>query len=239
MKRLTLEMGGNDAAIVRADVDVATVAPKVFSSAFGNTGQVCCAIKRVFVDERIFDEFTKEMAKCAEAAKAVCGDGFSPEVKYGPLNNKMQFDKVSELVNDAQSHGAVVHAGGKPMVTDSGGYFYEPTIITGVAEGVRLVDEEQFGPVLPIMPYKTDPEALARANNTKFGLGASVWGRDLATANKLAGHMQAGTVWVNDHCSLTGAPFGGFKSSGLGRELGIADVEAFTECQTRRLAKVV
>jgi acyl-CoA reductase-like NAD-dependent aldehyde dehydrogenase len=118
-----------------------------------------------------------------------------------------------------------------------GGFFYEPTIISGVAEGVRIVDEEQFGPVLPILSYKTETEALLRANATEYGLGGSVWSTDKAAANEMAAKLQAGTVWVNDHMSLTGAPFGGFKSSGLGRELGIADVDTFTECQTLKLAK--
>jgi acyl-CoA reductase-like NAD-dependent aldehyde dehydrogenase len=240
VKRITLEMGGNDAAIVRQDIDIKAMAPKIFEGAFGNTGQVCCAIKRCFVHESIVDAFTAEMAKCAEAAKVASGDGFAEGVKYGPLNNKMQFDKVSDLVEDAKANGAVIHAGGKAMTMTGdteGGYFYEPTIISGVAEGVRIVDEEQFGPALPILSYKTEKEALMRANATEYGLGGSVWSADANAANELAAKLQAGTVWVNDHMSLTGAPFGGFKSSGLGRELGIADLSTFTECQTLTLEK--
>ena len=125
VKRITLEMGGNDAAIVRSDADVKEMAPQVFASAFANTGQVCCAIKRCFVHESIADEFTAEIAKVAEAARATTGDGFKSGVELGPLNNKMQFDKVSAIVEDAKANGAIVHAGGKPMETAEGGFFYE------------------------------------------------------------------------------------------------------------------
>lgn len=134
---------------------------------------------------------------------------------------------------------ATVLAGGQPVATlhAAGGYYYEPTIVTNIAEGVRLVDEEQFGPALPVMRFSDDDEAIARANATKFGLGGSVWGSDIAGANALAARISSGTVWVNDHLTLTGAPFGGFRWSGLGRELGKADLDTFSECQTLMLAK--
>eukprot|EP01001_Neometanema_parovale_P005099 NODE_1791_length_1608_cov_129.851852_g1705_i0.p1 GENE.NODE_1791_length_1608_cov_129.851852_g1705_i0~~NODE_1791_length_1608_cov_129.851852_g1705_i0.p1 ORF type:complete len:493 (+),score=153.83 NODE_1791_length_1608_cov_129.851852_g1705_i0:60-1481(+) len=234
MKRVTLELGGNDPAIVRSDCDVKETAPKVFAGAMGNTGQVCCAIKRVFVHESIFDGFCAELAECAKKAKV--GDGFEEGVEFGPLNNKMQFDKVSELVEDAKKNGAKILAGGNPDTTKPG-FFYPPTIIADVKEGFRIVDEEQFGPVMPVMKYSDDEEALERANDTVYGLGGSVWSKDIATANRLADRIQSGTVWVNEHMALTGAPFGGFKSSGLGRELGRADIDCFTECQTLKLAK--
>lgn len=233
VKRVTLEMGGNDPAIVRADCDPAEVAPKLFGSAFGNTGQICCAIKRCYVHESIYDKFVEEMAKCAKAAK--CGDGFEEGVEYGPLNNKMQYDRVSELVEDAKASGGTIVTGGA-AIEGKDGFFYQPTIVTDVKEGVRLVDEEQFGPALPIMSYSDDDEAIKRANATVYGLGGSVWGKDLSAANALACRIRSGTVWVNDHASLTGAPFGGFGQSGLGRELGAADIDTFTECQTLKLA---
>ena len=145
VKRVTLEMGGNDAAIVRADADVKAVAPEIAGKAFFNTGQVCVAIKRCFVHESIFDDFVAEITSAAKRAKV--GDGFEPGVMYGPLNNKMQFDRCKELFEDAVKHGAKVHCGGEALPGD--GYFFKPTILTNVKEGVRIVDEEQFSPVLP------------------------------------------------------------------------------------------
>jgi len=242
VRRVTLEMGGNDPAIVREDVDIATTAQKVFNGAFENTGQICCAIKRCYVHQSIFPEFVDEVVKCAN--KAVVGDGFAKGVAYGPLCNEMQYRKVIELVEDARKNGAKIHCGGKPMAEreivggqGTGGYFYKPTIITGVKEGSRIVDEEQFGPVLPIMPYQNDEEAIERANSSHYGLGGSVWTKDIAMGNKLAERVLSGTVWVNDHLAVTAAPFGGFRESGIGREGGKADLSTFTELQTLQLAK--
>ena len=141
VKRVTLEMGGNDAAIVRKDVDVKAMAPKVFSGAFNNSGQICCAVKRCFVHEDIFDEFKDELVRCAE--KATFGDGFEVGVEYGPLNNKMQLDKVSALVEDARAQGCEVLCGGGRR-EGSRGFFYEPTIVSNIKEGVRLFDEAQM-----------------------------------------------------------------------------------------------
>lgn len=242
VKRVTLEMGGNDPAIVREDVDVAETAQKVFNGAFENTGQICCAIKRCYVHQSIFPEFVSEITKCAN--KAVVGDGFGEGVNYGPLCNEMQYSKVSDLVEDARKNGAEIHCGGKPMDESdivggrgTGGYFYKPTIITGVKEGSRIVDEEQFGPALPIMPYQNDEEAIERANSSHYGLGGSVWTKDVSLGNKIAERILSGTVWVNDHLAITGAPFGGFRESGIGRESGKADLATFTEIQTLQLAK--
>jgi acyl-CoA reductase-like NAD-dependent aldehyde dehydrogenase len=234
MKRVTLECGGNDPAIVRADADIAAAAKGIFGSAMANTGQLCCAAKRVFVHESIMDQFTEEFTK--QAATAKFDDGFADGVTHGPIQNKMQFDRVSELVEDAKVNGANILTGGA-ATEGTPGYFYPPTVITGVKEGVRIVDEEQFGPVVPIMSYKTEEEALERANNCMFGLGASVWGTDAAAANAMAAQVQAGTVWVNQHSDLTGAPFGGMKWSGIGRELGRSDWSSFTELQTCRFVK--
>eukprot|EP01059_Diplonema_ambulator_P011760 TRINITY_DN217_c0_g1_i13.p2 TRINITY_DN217_c0_g1~~TRINITY_DN217_c0_g1_i13.p2 ORF type:complete len:568 (+),score=268.54 TRINITY_DN217_c0_g1_i13:56-1759(+) len=234
VKRMTLEMGGNDAAIVRGDVDVKKAAAGVFGGAFANTGQVCVAVKRAYVHSSIYDEFVKELVKNAEEAKF--GDGMEATTMYGPLNNKMQFDKVCEFVEDAKKNGAKIETGGKPM--DRDGYFYEPTIVSGVKEGFRIVDEEQFGPVLPVIPYDDDEDALARANGTKYGLGGSVWSSDIEVANKMAARMESGTVWVNEHLGDTdGAPFGGMKHSGLGRENGCADLAAWTEMQSLKTVK--
>jgi len=242
VRRVNLEMGGNDPAIVRGDVDIPATAQQVFNGAFENTGQICCAIKRCYVHQSIYNEFVSELVNCAN--KAVVGDGFSKGVQYGPLCNEMQYNKVSELVEDARKNGAQILCGGKAMDESEiiggkgkGGYFYKPTIVTGVKEGSRIVDEEQFGPALPVMSYETDEEAIARANSSEYGLGGSVWTKDLITGNKLAERILSGTVWVNDHFTLTGAPFGGFRESGIGRELGKADLGTFTELQTLQLAK--
>jgi len=233
IKRVTLELGGNDAAIILDDVDVDKIAPRVFGSAMANTGQICCAIKRAYVHEKVYDRFVERLAQCAREAKV--GDGFEEGVQYGPLNNQMQFERVKELVEDAKKNGATIVEGGSPL--NRPGFYYAPTIITNVKEGVRIVDEEQFGPVLPVIIFQDIEEVLGRANGTDYGLGGSVWSSDIHKANDLASRLVAGTVWVNDHVTLTGGPFGGFKRSGLGRELGKEDITAFTEPQTLRFAK--
>ena len=148
MKRVTLELGGNDAAIVRADCDVAAVAPKLFAAAFANSGQICCAVKRVLVHESLLDELTAALVQCAEEAAGRMGNGFAEGVEYGPLNNLAQLQRVEELVQDARSRGCDILCGGRRRA--GSGFFYEPTIVGGISEGVRLFDEEQFGPVLPV-----------------------------------------------------------------------------------------
>eukprot|EP00932_Pfiesteria_piscicida_P007640 SRR837773.17803.p1 GENE.SRR837773.17803~~SRR837773.17803.p1 ORF type:complete len:319 (-),score=137.15 SRR837773.17803:81-965(-) len=213
LKRLTLELGGNDAAIVLDDADPKVAATGVFNQAMGNTGQICIAVKRCYVHESKFDEVVKHLTAMAQKAKV--GDGFEEGVEYGPINNKMQFERVKELVEDAKKAGANVLAGGAPLKRD--GYFYPPTILTGVAEGTRIVDEEQFGPVLPVMPYSDLDEVIRRANGTRFGLGASVWSTNMERATDVAGRLEAGTTWVNKHGDLTpDVPFGGSKESGVG-----------------------
>jgi aldehyde dehydrogenase (NAD+) len=229
LKRVTLELGGNDAAIVREDVDVQKAAEGIIVAAMMNSGQVCAAVKRVYVHESKYAEFCE--AAAAAASQCKFGDGFSADVTHGPVNNKMQFDRVKELVEDAKAHGGKVLCGGAP--TTEKGYFFPATVVTGIKEGVRLVDEEQFGPVLPIMSYSTDEEALQRANSTKFGLCGSVWTSDLTKGSQIASQLECGTAWVNRHAELLpGAPFGGVKCSGLGREHSAdSAVEAFTEAQ--------
>ena len=159
-----------------------------------------------------------------------------PDTDFGPLNNKNQLRIVSELVEDAKANGAKIETGGK--AGEGAGFFYEPTIVTNVSEGVRLVDEEQFGPALPVIKFSDEDDAVARANNTKFGLGASAWSGDIDKANSIARRLIAGTVWVNEHVGNTySAPFGGFKTSGLGREAGACDIDTYTEVQSVKLAK--
>src|SRR6266849_3582269 len=182
LKRVTLELGGNDPAILLDDVDPATVAESVFRQAFANNGQVCSAIKRVYVPEAIYDTVVEALAEKARAAKV--GDGTLPDTELGPINNKPQFERVSGLVADAIAGGARAAAGGKPM--DGPGYFFQPTILADVTDGVRIVDEEQFGPALPVIAYRDIDDALARANATHFGLSGSVWGADPVRAGQVA-----------------------------------------------------
>ena len=172
LKRITLELGGNDAAIILPGTDPKEVAPKIFMGAMMNAGQVCLAIKRVYAPEEIYDELCNELAKLAK--EAVVGDGMNPDTQIGPIQNKTQFEKVKGFLEDAHAHGKVI-AGGKAL--DREGYFIAPTIVRDIPDDARLVREEQFGPVTPVMKYKDLDDAIARANATEYGLGGTVWGR--------------------------------------------------------------
>lgn len=234
LTRLQLELGGNDAAIVLPDVDVAEIAPLVYRGAFALSGQICAAIKRLYVHESIFEEFVGALVAIAESARP--GAPFEEGVTMGPSTTEPQFERVRWLIRDAREHGAVVRTGGDPL--DRPGYFHPPTILTGVAEGVAVVDEEQFGPVLPVMSYRTVDEAVERANGTPFGLGSSVWTSDLAEGRRIAGRLRAGGAWVNRHPHVgPDVPFGGVKNSGLGREGGDAGIDAFSELKTISVPK--
>jgi acyl-CoA reductase-like NAD-dependent aldehyde dehydrogenase len=226
LKRVSLELGGNDAAIVLPDADVESIAPALFRSAFVNSGQVCMAVKRVFVHESLIERLGAALARLANEAKV--GDGFEPGVELGPVQNRPQFERVLGLMNDALARGGRALAGGKAL--DRPGYFIAPTIIAGVAEGTPLVDEEQFGPVLPLLTFTDVDEAVARANATRFGLGASVWSADTQRASEIARRLEAGTVWINAHGGAApDIPFGGFKESGLGRGMGLIGLKSYTE----------
>lgn len=228
LKRVTLELGGNDPAIVLDDADPAVVSRAIFAAAFLNSGQVCSAIKRVYVPESLHDAVVEGLT--AHASEIRMGDGTDPEVKLGPINNAPQFSRVSELVADALSGGAVATTGGSAM--DRPGYFFQPTILTGVADGTRIVDEEQFGPALPVIPYRDIDDVIERANGTHFGLSGSVWGADEDRAAQVAGRLECGTAWINTHLALAPQqPFGGFKWSGVGIENGSWGLSEFTEVQ--------
>lgn len=228
LKRVTLELGGNDAAILLDDIDVDTIAEKLFWGAFQNNGQVCSAIKRVYVPEQLQDAVVSALAEKARSVKV--GDGNAEGTQLGPINNKPQFDRVSELVADAVHSGATAASGGKPV--DGPGYFFEPTILTGLSDGTRIVDEEQFGPALPVVAYRDESDAIERANATHFGLSGSVWGGDPDRAAGVAAQLECGTAWVNDHLVLAPhQPFGGAKWSGIGVENGPWGLYGFTELQ--------
>ena len=233
LKRITLELGGNDAGIVLGDVDPVETAPKIFGAAFQNSGQVCIAMKRVYVHESIYDAMCDELAKLAEAA--VVGDGLEQGVQFGPLQNKAQYDKVLGYIEEGRKDGRII-AGGAP--SEGKGYFIRPTIVRDIADGSRLVDEEQFGPVLPLIKFKDADDALARANASEYGLGGSIWSKDLNKAYELAGRMDSGTVWINKHADLApNLPFAGAKMSGLGTELGEEGLFEFTQAHVINMAR--
>ena len=233
LKRITLELGGNDAGIVLDDVNPKEAAQKLFDSAFQNSGQVCIAMKRLYVHENIYDEVCDELASIAN--DTIIGDGLEQGTKLGPLNNKMQYDKVKALIEDAKKEGNVIAGGEFP---DKPGYFIRPTIVRDIKEGSRLVDEEQFGPVLPVMSFADESEAIERANASAWGLGGSVWSANPERAYALAEQMDTGTVWINKHAELDPTiPFGGAKMSGLGNELGQEGLQEFTQQKIINMAK--
>ena len=229
IKRLTLELGGNDPAIVLEDADVDAVAPAIFGSAFMNAGQVCIAVKRVYAHEKIYPKLVAKLAELAKGLKV--GNGLEPDTQMGPLNNRPQLELVQSLIEDARQRGAKIVTGGEGIPGEKG-YFLKPTIVTDLDDSARLVAEEQFGPALPILPFRDAADAVERANATLFGLGASVWSSDVDRAAAIAAELDAGTTWVNQHLKLEpDVPFGGQKQSGVGRELGIWGLEEFCELQ--------
>jgi acyl-CoA reductase-like NAD-dependent aldehyde dehydrogenase len=228
LKRVTLELGGNDPAIVLGDVDPKATAQKIFWLAFENCGQICSAIKRVYVPEALYAPVVDELALLARGAKV--GNGLEPGMQIGPINNRPQFERVKELVEDARAHGARIVTGGKAR--PGKGYFYEPTVVADIADGTRLVDEEQFGPALPVIPYRRVEDAIERANATMFGLSGSVWSADVEKGAEVAAQLECGTAWVNQHLALgPHLPFGGAKWSGIGVENGPWGLLGFTEIQ--------
>jgi acyl-CoA reductase-like NAD-dependent aldehyde dehydrogenase len=225
LKRVTLELGGNDAAIVMDDVDPKTVAKKVYEGAMVNAGQVCVAIKRAYVPEGMYDEFCDELANLAK--NAVVDDAFKQGAEIGPVQNKMQYDKLKEMLAEARKQGKVL-AGGEAL--DRPGYFIAPTIVKDLPENARLVQEEQFGPVLPVLKYNDIEDVIARANDSIYGLAGTVWGKDLDKATEVAKRIDSGTVWVNQHLAIdANIPFRGSKESGMGAELGQAGLNEYTQ----------
>ena len=234
LKRITLELGGNDAAIVMSDVDVDSVAPKIFWGAFENSGQICSAIKRVYVPESMYPRMLEQLGELAKGVKV--GNGLDAGTQLGPINNKPQFERVTELVEDAKKHGAKIVTGGSRLGSE--GYFFAPTIVGNISDGVRLVDEEQFGPALPIIPYKDIDDAVRRANATHYGLSGSVWSKDADRGAEVAAQLECGSAWVNQHLAIApNLPFGGAKWSGIGVENGPWGLLGFTEIQVVNVAK--
>jgi acyl-CoA reductase-like NAD-dependent aldehyde dehydrogenase len=234
LKRLTLELGGNDAGIVLPDVDVKAVAPKLFAAAFHNNGQTCACLKRLYVHDSIHDALCDELARLAR--EVVVGNGLDSRSQLGPLQNRAQLDVVIDLAEDARAAGGRILSGGHARAGQ--GYFFEPTIVAGLSNGARLVDEEQFGPILPVIHYVDVDEAIALANDNPNGLGGSVWSSNPVRAAEIGKRLECGTVWINDHGAVQpDAPFGGVKQSGIGVEFGKRGLEEFTTIQTVKIAK--
>lgn len=224
LARLTLELGGNDAGIVLPDTDIADIAENLFWGIFVNTGQTCAALKRLYVHDSQYDAVIDALARLANTTPM--GNGLEAGNLLGPLQNERQFAFVSQLVEDARNRGARIVTGGE-AAAEHGPLFYRTTVVADIEDDARLVKEEQFGPVVPVLRYADIDEAVARANDTAQGLGASVWSRDTKAALDVAKRLNAGTVWINRHAAINPSiPFGGTKTSGYGQEFGLAGLKA-------------
>lgn len=227
LKRVTLELGGNDAAIVMDDADIPTMAPALLARAFFNTGQACALPKRVYVPSRIYDDVIEALV---EAAHALTPRATSGPSAMGPLSTRPQFERVQELVNDAVANGLRPVAGGRPL--EGPGFFHEPTILAEGRNGVRIVDEEQFGPALPVLRYDSIDDAVTRANDTMFGLCGSVWGSDLDRAAAVAERLDCGVTYINAHgVHRPNVQLLGVKWSGVGTEHGQEGMLEYTDAQ--------
>lgn len=225
MKRLTLELGGNDAAIVLPDVDPKQIAEGLFWGGFINNGQTCAAMKRLYVHEDVYEAVCTALTEFAKTIPV--GDGQDEGAILGPVANQMQFDKVKSLVDDAKTKGRVL-LGGAP----GEGLFFPPTLIADLSADDPLVAEEQFGPALPIIKFSDVEDAIAQANDSDNGLGGSVWSKDIGRAKEIAARLHCGSAWINSHGGLNPiAPFGGRKGSGLGVEFGEDGLAEYTDIQ--------
>jgi acyl-CoA reductase-like NAD-dependent aldehyde dehydrogenase len=227
LKRVGLELGGKSAQVVFADADLDAAANGVIAGIFAASGQTCVAGSRLLVEESVHDELVERIAARARTIKL--GDPLDPATEMGPLVNQRQLETVLGLIESAREEGATVVCGGVSR-PELGGLFVEPTIITGTRPEMRVVREEVFGPVLSVMPFGSEEEAVALANDTSFGLAGGVWTKDVHRAHRVAHRMRTGTVFVNSYRLVApGVPFGGYGMSGWGRENGLAAVEEYTE----------
>jgi aldehyde dehydrogenase (NAD+) len=229
LKRLTFELGGKSPNIIFADCDLDAAVAGTEFGLFFNQGQCCCAGSRVFVEDKIHDAFVEKLVKRARARRL--GDPFDTSTTQGPQVDQAQFDKILSYIDKGVDEGAQCLTGGKRW--GKKGFFIEPTVFGGVTDSMSIAREEIFGPVLSILPFRTMDEVIARANQTTYGLAAAVWTRDVAKAHQVAHSVRAGTVWINCYDVFdAAAPFGGFKMSGIGRELGEAGLANYTELKT-------
>ncbi|WP_370031146.1 aldehyde dehydrogenase family protein [Qipengyuania mesophila] len=226
LKRITLELGGNDASIVLPDADVEKVAEQLFWSSFSNAGQVCIAAKRVYIHKDIYDDLSKAITEYAKTV--VVGDGSQQGTGVGPIQNKKQYERVLELIQDAKDNGYKFLTGGDKDPSGTG-YYVPITILDNPPEDARIVAEEQFGPVMPLLKFDTIDEVIERANNSEYGLAGAVWTKDTDKGVEIAEQLETGTVWINEFMQLSPfAPFGGHKQSGFGAEYGVDGLKEFT-----------
>jgi acyl-CoA reductase-like NAD-dependent aldehyde dehydrogenase len=233
LKRLLLELGGNDAAIILDDADVTEVAQRVFNGAMANAGQVCLAVKRVYAPRGMYDALCDELTRLGSAL--VVDDGLNQGAQMGPVQNRQQYEKVLQIIEDARARGNIL-VGGTAIERD--GYFIAPTVVRDLPDDARLVREEQFGPVLPVLAYDSIDEVVSRVNDSEYGLSSTIWTKDVDRGMALALRIEAGTVWVNKH--LDGPmdiPFGGAKQSGIGRAKGVEGLKAFTQAKVINILK--
>ncbi len=234
LKRVSLELGGKSPNIVFADADIDAAVEGAYFGLFFNQGQCCCAGSRLFVEQSIHDEFVAKLVQRAKSQKV--GDPFDPETTQGPQITREQQERVLSFIDSGKKEGATIHCGGgKPNLP---GYFVEPTVFSGVTDGMKIAREEIFGPVMNILPFGNIEEVVERSNRTQFGLAAAVWTRDIKKAHRMARSLRAGTVWINCYDIFdAAAPFGGYKMSGVGRELGEYALQLYTEVKTVYIAQ--
>lgn len=236
LKRVTLELGGNDPAIVLPDVDPAKVAPQIFWAAFQNNAQFCNAAKRIYIHDDVYEAVRDELV--AYARTVVVGDGADADTQLGPIQNRPQYDKVKEYFDDCTDHGYTFALGGQ-IDSDADGWFVPVTIVDCPPEDSRLVVEEPFGPILPLLRWTEESDVIVRANNTVWGLGATVWGEDLEAVERIGRQLEAGTVWLNEvHQYSPHQVFGGHKQSGIGAENSLYGLAEYTNHQTITLNKI-
>ncbi|HUI62476.1 MAG TPA: aldehyde dehydrogenase family protein, partial [Steroidobacteraceae bacterium] len=234
LKRLTLELGGNDAAIVLDDVDPKAVARRLFFAAFVNTGQVCMAVKRIYAHASIYEALCAALVE--EARQARIGDGLDPQTQLGPIQNRKQYERVAGILEDTRRAGGRILTGGE--LPAGPGYFMTPTIVADLPENSRLVREEQFGPIVPVLKFTEIEDAVRRANDTRYGLAGSVWSGDPERAAAIAARLEVGTAWVNQHRATSATvPFGGAKESGLGRQYSVLGLKENMEPQVISILK--
>ena len=235
LKRVTLELGGNDPCIVCDDVDIDAVVPKVGTLSFLCSSQVCMMIKRLYVHEKIYDEFRAKLAQFVQSLPV--GDGTKPDTFFGPVQNAMQFEKVKDLVAETARSGYQTALGGS-VPDSSTGFFIPPTIVDNPPDSSRVVQEEPFGPILPMLKWSGEDDVIARANATDSALGSSIWTKDMTRATRLADQLEAGIVWVNSHFDVQpNVPFGGHRGSGLGTEWGLNGLLGYCNSQSLWLKK--
>lgn len=233
LKRLTLELGGNDAAIVLDDADIDLIAPSLFWASMFNSGQVCLATKRIYVHESLYKKACELLANLCD--EAVVGSGLDACVQIGPVQNKAQFEKLRELIEECRQNGRVI-AGGQDVGSE--GYFIKPTLVTGLDSQSRLVCEEQFGPIIPIISFRDVDDAIRQVNNSEYGLGGCVWTSSVERGIDVATKIETGTVWVNKYLDMPlDVSFGGTKQSGIGKEQGLDGLLEYTKSKNINVSK--